>query len=473
MKVIIVSPPFGERGQKSKGLPIAPPVLEYLAALTEKVRPDVEIRLIDANIEPFNPDEIEADLVGFTVLTPQAPFVYRTAAALKKRGIRVILGGIHVNALPEEAQKNADAIVLGEVEEIWGDILDDAANRRLKPVYNGGQPCLENLPHPVTDLLKHNYLFGSFFTARGCPFQCSFCSVHRFFGRKVRFRPIEEVVKEVAASPRRLFWGIDDNVWGTKISRNIDLYKEMAKNIQFKYWFGSADLVTAEHPRSDELLTWARRAGLRAVLVGWESENFESLKEYRALSKQGKKRVESIKRIRDHGIEVMLFVMVGGRKDSLEDYLRILDLCDRLKVSAHPTMITPFPATELYDQYRPYFFEDYDWDYFDGNHALFKHDDSLMTKENRENALLWLRAELFTLPRIIKRLFQISAVGFPASHFMSWMIQYPQGRAFREVFESRQDLDSREIERLLLNVKEAKKSESVAASPDHDEQLLS
>jgi radical SAM superfamily enzyme YgiQ (UPF0313 family) len=449
MKVVLISPPFGEHGQKSKGLPIAPPVLEYLAGLTRQVRPDIEVELIDANIEQFDATKIEADLVGITVLTPQAPFAYKTAEELRKRGIPVILGGIHVNALPEEAQCFADSIVLGEVEKIWGEILADVSRRRLKPVYNGGQPVLEKLPRPATDLWNQKYVFGSFFTARGCPFCCSFCSVHRFYGQQTRFRPIGEVVKEVATSQRRLFWGIDDNVWGTQVTRNIELYKEMARNIRFKYWFGSADLVTVEHPRADELLTWARRAGLRAVLVGWESENFEALKEYRALSKQGKKRVDSIKKIRDHGIEVMLFVMVGGRKESLEDYLRVLELCDKLDVSAHPTMVTPFPGTELYEQYKPYFYQDYSWDYFDGNHALFCHDDPLMTKENREKALLWLRAELFTLPRILRRLFRISMSGFPASHFMSWMIQYPQGRAFREVMLERKDLDPAEIKNLL------------------------
>lgn len=359
--------------------------------------------------------------------------------------------------MPEEAKQHADTVVLGEVENFWREILDDAEKDRLKPSYSGERPVLEGLPHPVTDLWKHghSYLFGSFFTARGCPFRCTFCSVHKFFGQRIRFRPIKEVVNEVASFPRRLFWGIDDNVWGTKISRNIELYKEMAKNIRFKYWFGSADLVTVEHPRADELLTWARRAGLRAVLVGWESKNFEALKEYWALSKQGRRRLESIKKIRDHGIEAILFVMVGGRKESLEDYLRILELCDKCDVSAHPTMVTPFPGTELYEEYKPYLYPGYDWDYFDGNHALFEHPDPLMTKKNREEALLWLGAELFTLPRILRRIIRISIVGFPASHIMSWMIQYPQGRAFREVLEARKDFNPQEIKSLLQGARKA------------------
>ncbi len=353
MKLLLISPPFGEKGQKSKGLPIAPPVLEYLAGLTNQVRPDVVVELTDANKEDFDPEKAEADLIGFTVLTPQAPWVYRTADRLRAAGKQVLLGGIHVTALPDEAGRHADAIVLGEAEEIWGELLDDARQRRLKPVYQGGFPELNGLPRPVTNLWKTNYVYGYFQTSRGCPHRCTFCSVHQFFGGKVRVRPIDEVVAEIASSKRRLFWGIDDNVWGVNMNYTIELYREMGKTLRGKSWFGSGDLVSVDHPRSEELLTNARKAGLTAVLVGWESNNIGSLEEYKATNKQGRQRRDAIKKIRDHGIEVMLFMMIGGRQDRREDYEGILKLCDELKVSAHPVMTTPFPGTELYDIYKP------------------------------------------------------------------------------------------------------------------------
>lgn len=229
MKIILISPPFGEGGQKSKGLPIAPPVLEYLAGLTEQVRPgEHSLTLVDANLRSFDPATCDADLVGITVLTPQAPWAYRTADVLRARGIQVLLGGIHVHAVPDEAGVHADAIVLGEAETVWGDVLDDAVSRCLKPRYHGPYAPLENLPQPITNLLPDRYQFGSFFTSRGCPHSCAFCSVHEFFGRTVRVRPIDEVVAEMAASKKRLFWNIDDNVWGVNVGRSIDLYREMA-----------------------------------------------------------------------------------------------------------------------------------------------------------------------------------------------------------------------------------------------------
>ena len=340
------------------------------------------------------------------------------------------LGGIHITALPEETAGHADSIILGEAEEVWAQVLDDAENYSLKQYYDGGLAPIENIPRPITNLWKTPYVYGYFQTSRGCPHRCTFCSVHKFFGGSVRYRPIDEVVSEVCASKKRLFWGIDDNIWGTSVKRSIELYKEMSKNVRGKWWFGSADLVSMDHPEAETMLNLARGGGLTAVLVGWESNNPESLKEYRATNKQGRSRRDAIKKIRAAGIEVMLFIMVGGRQDNPEDYDGIRALCDELDVSAHPVMTTPFPGTELYEQYRPHLIPGYDWDSFDGNHAVFEH--PTMSAEEREDAIIKLRADLFTVPKILKRMSKISMKGFPMSHITSWMIQFPQGRAFKQ-----------------------------------------
>lgn len=433
MKITLISPPFGEGGQKSKGLDIAPPVLEYLAGLTEHVRPGVhQVTLIDANKRDFDPATCDADLVGFTVLTPQAPWAYRTADRLRARGVQVLFGGIHVHALPEEAAPHADSLIIGEAETIWGTILDDAENRALKPRYNGPYAPLENLPRPITGLLPDRYQFGSFFTSRGCPHSCAFCSVHGYFGNTVRMRPIDEVVAEVAASKKRLFWNIDDNVWGVNIKRSIDLYREMSQQVHGKYWFGSGDLVTIGNSRADELLDWARRAGMTSALVGFESPSPLVLEELKATNKQGRDRIDAIKRIRAAGIDVMLFIMTGSRADHMRDFDAIREFCEKYDVAAHPAMTTPFPGTELYEAYRPHMLPGMDWDTFDGNHALYVHDDPDMTVEAREDALRRLRADLFTLPQIFSRISRISRKGFPMAHITSFFVQYPQGRAFRE-----------------------------------------
>ncbi|MCK4738894.1 MAG: B12-binding domain-containing radical SAM protein [Deltaproteobacteria bacterium] len=454
MKITLISPPFGEyvksgtlmklskldEIQKSEGLPIAPPVLEYLAGLTEQISPDIEVELIDVNREEFNDkvlDSLDADLIGITVLTPQAPWSYKTADLLRARGRKVVLGGMHVSVLPEEAKEHADSVVIGEAEGIWEELLGDLKAGMLKPFYKGGQIELSKLPRPKKGLLKTKYPMGSFFTARGCPFKCKYCSVYQYFGNNIRHRPIDDVVAEVAQSPYWMFWNVDDNIWGAGVDRSIKLYIELYKELEHmrKWWIGSGDLVSVQHSRGVELLKTAKKSGLTLVMVGWETENLSSLEEWNALHKQGSSRFEAVKKIKDHGIDVMMFFMMGGRKDTPGDYMRALDVCDRLGVMPHPMQVTPFPGTELYNEYKPYLIPGKGWEHFNGNRVVFEHSDPMMSVEKREQALFWLRAEGFSPMRVIKRLCSIKLSGFPMTHVTSAMIQIPMSRAFREIRE--------------------------------------
>lgn len=124
--------------------------------------------------------------------------------------------------------------------------------------------------------------------------------------------------------------------------------------------------------------------------------------------------------------------MLGSRADHRADFDAILKLCDELDISAHPVMTTPFPGTELYREYEPYLIPGMDWDLYDGNHSLFTHEDPDMTPLTREDLVRTLRADLFTWPRILRRIAKISAKGFPMAHLTSFMVQYPQGRAFKQ-----------------------------------------
>lgn len=423
MRITIITPPFGYKGAKSNSIQMAPPILEYLASMTLHARPDAHVALVDANREDPDFGSIDADLVVFSTLTAQSPWVYRKADFLRKRGIRVVIGGMHVTALPEEGKPHADSIVIGEAESVWGKVLDDVEKGELKPFYHGERLPLAHLPKRVRGLLKSDYRFDSFFTTRGCPYHCTFCSVRLFFGDTVRYRPINEVIEEVASSPKRMLMNIDDNIWGLNIERSIDLFREMSRSTKGKYWFGQGDLITVQKKRGDELLTWANRSGLTTVMVGWESNNPDSLEDYNAGTKQGRDRVDAIRKIRDNGIDVMLFLMLGGRKDTPEDYEGALELCDKLDVSAHPVTLTPLPGTELYEEYKDYLIEGFKWDDIDGFTALFKHDDPRMTPENRKQAILWLWERLYTWPRILRRIRKISAKGFPMAHLNSFIIQ--------------------------------------------------
>src|SRR5512140_2804212 len=178
-------------------VPLVPPILEYLAALTYREFPDADIILIDANQQNIAPDEIKTKVVAISAMTATITWAYHFADACRKKGIHVILGGIHPTALPEEAALHADTVVIGEAESVWGDVLRAIQSGDSKKFYRGDRLPLVNLPKPIDGKLKGNYQFRAFFTMRGCPYRCTFCSVRRFFGDTIRYRPIPEVVDEI------------------------------------------------------------------------------------------------------------------------------------------------------------------------------------------------------------------------------------------------------------------------------------
>ncbi len=449
MKVAIVSPEFPFSGR----VPMVPPILEYLGSLTLREMPDMELELLDANQRPVRPEDVEADLVGLSVWTATAPWVYRFADACRARGTRVVLGGIHVSALPDEALRHADAVVVGEAESVWGELLRDAAARKLRPRYDGVQLPLEGLPVPIDAKLRGNYRFRAFFTMRGCPYSCTFCSVHSFFGRSIRYRPIQEVVTEIEARAGRVWFNGDDNIWGAHPERAIALFEVLAAGTR-RSWYGFGDLRSVQGDAGERMLAAARRSGLFSVWVGWESDSEEALRDYRAAGKQGTDRLEAVKRLQEHGIEVVLFAVLGGRSDGPDSFRRALELADQLGVGVHPVLLTPLPGTALFDAYREHLLPGLGWDAFTGVRAVFEHPDPAMTPLRREAAYHELCRELYRPSRIVRRLARIPASGFPRHHLLSLMKALPVRRALhraREEWRAANGIDPAELARPLLS----------------------
>ncbi len=428
MKVVIISPRFPFSGR----VPLVPPILEYLGALTLKAQPDADIRLIDANVSELNPADIDADIVGISSMTATVTWAYRLADDLRTLGKRVVLGGIHPTALPEEAKKHADAVVVGEAESVWGRVLKDAQRGRIEPFYYGERLALDDLPLPLVGRLKGPYKFRAVFTARGCPYKCTFCSVRKFFGDSIRYRPIQSVAEEIETCTGKLYFNGDDNIWGGDAQRSIDLFTELSKGTK-KYWYGFGDLRAPQSPAGDRLLSAARASGLFSVWAGWETSSGEVLKTYHASAKQGRDREDAVRRLKDHGIDVTLFVVLGGRTDIAEDFDRVVALAERLGVSIHPVLLTPLPGTELYDEYRPYFLPGRGWDSFTGVKAVFEH--PTMSPGDREMRYYETSLKLLSSRRIMGHLCEIPQQGFPITHLLSLMMHIPMKRAMRKAYE--------------------------------------
>ncbi len=443
MKLCIIKPPlpFG-------WTPVAPPILEYLAALTRQVDPDIEIELYSASATPDVFDTLECDLAAISLLTPTSVGGYRIAAKLRARGIPVVMGGMHVTACPEEAKQHCDAVVTGEAEGVWPQVLADFKAGRMKPFYRGEQLELDGLPTPLYGMLKHGHDFRVVHTARGCPYPCAFCTVNKVFGAKIRMRPIDDVVRDVDAIPGGMYINGDENIWWLgKIDRAVELFTALRGSR--KRWMGFGSLAPVLSKDGPRLLTAARKAGMLTVWVGWESMTADGLKEYRADRKVGEDRERAIKVLKDHGIDVSLFFMLGSRADTIDDYRRAVDVADRLGVSMHPSLAVPYPGSELRKQYEPYLYKDLGWEYYTGAYALYEHPDPRMTPEVRERLFYETSLELLSLGRVLKHMFKVPASGFPHAHILSIMNQLPVRKGYQKAFD-KWKASSGEVRRLQV-----------------------
>jgi radical SAM superfamily enzyme YgiQ (UPF0313 family) len=429
MKITYIFPPLGHSGQKVKSIPLVPPVLEYMAGLTSSLRPGWRIKLINANIEECAADKLDADVVGISILTHQSSWAYRTADELRTRGIKVILGGPHPSVVPDEAKLHADTVLVGEAESVLETLFGDLEKGMLQPFYRGELLPVDKVPYPRRDLVE-GYVFHSFFTSRGCPYDCKFCATPELHGNKMRYRPVQEVINDIASFRHKMWFCTDADIWGPDVDRYTGLFREMATSLPGIYWVGEGSIASVQHPRGEEMLKWARRSGLMQVWVGWESFSHDILKEYGATAKMLAKREDALKKIRDNGIDVVLFVMLGSKDESLDEYNRVIEVCDRLAITPHPVMVVPYPGTMLYEELKNDVINFGNWDYYDGMHSIIRQQNG--DNKAHEEALKHLWLELFTWPRIFRRLKKLPFRGFPSAHIASGIVQYALKKAFRE-----------------------------------------
>ncbi|MFZ2948477.1 MAG: hypothetical protein WA003_03220, partial [Desulfuromonadaceae bacterium] len=238
---------------------------------------------------------------------------------------------------------------------------------------------------------------------------------------------------DIASFKHKMWFCTDADIWGPDVERYTELFREMSNALPDIYWVGEGSIASVQHPKGGEMLKWARRSGLMQVWVGWESFSDEILKEYGATGKMLSKREDALKMIRDHGIDVVLFMMLGSKNEHLDEYQRVIEVCDRLAITPHPVMVVPYPGTVLYEELKDDVICFGDWDYYDGMHCIV----SQLNGDNKkhEAALKQLWVDSFTYPRILKRLSHIPLKGFPSAHIASAIVQNALRKAFREYVE--------------------------------------
>jgi radical SAM superfamily enzyme YgiQ (UPF0313 family) len=327
--------------------------LMVLAGLTPR---EWEISIVDENLgAPDYSAMPRPDLVGITAFTSQASRAYEVALHFRRLGVPVVMGGIHATMCMDEVVERVDSVVTGEAEGVWAKILEDARHSRLKRRYDGGRAEINDIPFARHDLLAKGYAFGAIQTTRGCPLNCSFCSVTAFNGAHYRQRPIPDVVRELRLIREKRVLVVDDNLIGTHhehIARAKDLFRAMAQANLGKEWVAQATINFAD---DEELMALAAKAGCRGVFIGFETLAPEGLlelgKKFNLL--KGRDIRASVRRIQRHHILVAGSFIMGLDIDEPGIGKRIAEMGSQYGVdNLNVLFLTPLPGTRLWDQMK-------------------------------------------------------------------------------------------------------------------------
>ena len=352
MKKLLLINPVGRRsGYLLSRFSRFPPLnLAYVAAVT----PDPwEVVILDENYETW--EYQEADLVGITAFTSSIGRAYEIAGAYREKGIPVVMGGIHVSMLPEEALRYADAVVAGEVENIWAKVLSDFDQGIMKGIYQGPQVDYSDYSIlPRRDLLHPDYLWQPVQTSRGCPFECSFCSVSRYLGKKYRQRSAQSVLRELETLDSQYLVFVDDNLIGyseENKNRALDLFNGMIDRGMNKKWWMQASMNVAD---DKEVLKKASKAGCSFVFIGFESTEIDQLKSMRKgiNIKTGVDHYKDVvSRLHNHGMGVLGAFIIGNDHETPQTYRNLSRFILRSGIDmVQITILTPLPGTVLRDQ---------------------------------------------------------------------------------------------------------------------------
>ncbi len=400
MDVYLVAPDAsrsgdGSRRTSEKGL--FPPLgLMMVAALTP---PEINVTITDEALEPVALDR-DVDLVGLTAMTSVAPRAYEIADQFRSRGVTVVMGGMHASALPEEALEHVDAVVVGEAEGLWPGLLDDFQKGQLQKVYRHDRfPDLTDLPFPRRDLVHIDRYLGrdSLQATRGCPFQCSFCTVSTFFGRTYRTRPVEQVIADAAQLPGKPLIFVDDNIMG-KPSYARALFEGLRGLGKSFITQASTSLL-----KTPELIREAAKAGCKALFVGLETLSPENLAIVNKKVNAVEKYKELIARLHDNGIGIIGSFMFGLDNDDEDVFKRTADFVEQTRVDVPQfSILTPLPGTRLYEQMeREGRIIERDWSKYDGSHVCFR--PRRLGIDKLEAGFRWIYQRCYGWRSIIKR----------------------------------------------------------------------
>lgn len=348
MKITFILPAVGRKAGEPyvRTWQMEPLAIAVISALTP---PSIEKQFYDDRLENINYEE-PTDLVALSVETFTARRANQIAARYRQKGIPVVMGGFHPTLAPDDAMEHADAIVIGEAEDTWPQLLSDFSAGTLKARYEEStRPSLDRrFPDRSIYHDKHYQPIALVETARGCRFKCEFCSVTQFFKQSHRQRPVSDVVKEISELQQRYIFFTDDN-----IAANKERFRELVTALIPLNIFWSAQ-TSIDITEDEELLSLVQKSGCICVLIGFETLNPSVLALMnKSVNGQAQIYASAVRSLQKHGIGVYGTFIFGYDKDDAGDFERTLDFAQRNGFFfAAFNHLVPFPGTPLYERLK-------------------------------------------------------------------------------------------------------------------------
>ena len=382
--------------------------LPQLAAITPD---DIETKIIDEYTENIDFSS-NADLIAISATTLQAPRAYQISKEFRKLGKKTIIGGMHASLLPEEAKQHADSVLVGEAEGVWQEVINDFRNNNLKAFYQykGEKIDITNLSSPdlhKINLKKYKVPFRLVQTTRGCPHNCEFCAVTKFFGKSYRHRCIEDVVRELENLDSKEIFFVDDNI-AANPKRAKELFKAIAPlNIS---WISQCCTSIAY---DEELLELAQESGCVSLLLGLESISSGNLKSVNKSFNKIEDYYYVIDKLHKYGITILGSMIFGMDHDDERVFEKTVKFVEEANID-FPIywILTPYPNTPLYTKLEEEGrIIERDWSKYDCTKVVFK--PKLMSPKTLKEGYKYAYKTSYSIPAIAKRLYK-SSISSPA-----------------------------------------------------------
>jgi len=410
MRVLLIMPDGHihriQIGSFARSMREAPLTLTTLAALAPE-NLDIDFRLVDESIDTV-PLDVPADLVGISVITGTAPRAYALARHFRLRGVPVVLGGVHVTIMPQEARSHADSIVLGPADRTWPQLLRDFSRGHLDKVYrddSSPNEWLTGIPTSRRDLQRSSgYMVpNTVMATRGCQHACEFCTIPKVWSGYAK-RPIGDVIRDIRSMPGRLL-AFNDVSLVDDIEYAKELFQAM---IPLKRRWGG--LATVRVTEDAELLELMVKSGCRYLLIGFESVNQPALREIHKGFNREDQYDSLMECLHSYGISVQGCFMFGFDHDGPSVFETTVQRVNDLKVDIpRYSILTPYPGTGLY---RKLLAEkrilSFNWEDYDTMHVVFQ--PAQMSPDELYCGFKWAYRETFKIPYILQRTLSL---GFP------------------------------------------------------------